>query len=259
MSERDPLTGRPATATPPMGTGGQPPGGNTGKTAEAKAKASEKAGEAKDKAMRAEGAAEGHARNVTESAKGHAGEVVGDAKEQAGNLAQEGLQQVRQQADAQTDRAASYLQDLSGQLRSMAKGEGSPPGPVASMVEEGARRAEDLASRLRTGGLDMAMRDVQRFARQRPGTFLASAFGAGLAVGRLVRNTDTSHLSGNGGGGGGQGRGVSQGAELEPSRMGVPATVATGTATTAMPGAPTMPDADPLTAGDPTGVQGGRR
>lgn len=258
MSERDPLTGRPATATSPMGTGGEPPGGNTGATDQAKAKASEMAGEVKDKAVRAEGAAEGHARNVTESAKGHAGEVVADAKKEAGNLAQEGMQQVRQQADAQTDRAASYLQDLSEQLRAMAKGEGSPPGPLASMVEEGARRAEDLAGRLRTGGLDMAVRDVQRFARQRPGTFLASAFGAGLAVGRLMRNTDTSHLTGNGNGGG-QGRGVSQGAELEPSRMGVPATVATGTATTAMPGAPTMPDADPLTAGDPTGVQGGRR
>jgi hypothetical protein len=245
MSERDPLTSQPSMAAPTAAVGGQPPGQSPAATDQATAKASEKAGAAKDKAMRVEDAAEGHARNVANAATGHAGEVLSDAKQQAGNLAQEGLHQVRQQADAQTDRAASYLQDMSEQLRKMGRGEGTPAGPLASVVEEGARRAEDLATRLRTGGLDLAVRDVQRFARQRPGMFLATAFGAGLAVGRLVRNTDTSRLTSDGDGG----------REQASAPGGVPDT---GRAGTGLANAPTMPGAEPYPAGAVTGVQGGQ-
>jgi hypothetical protein len=228
------------------------------KADQAKHKAEEATEDARRKASAAGEQVGEHAGQVAESAKAHAGEVVEEAKRQAVGLADQGLTQLREQADEQADRAAGALQGWSEQLHAMARGEKPPEGPMADLLQQGAQRMEDVASRLRTGGLEMALQDVQRFARRRPGLFLASAFGAGIAAGRLLRNSDTSQLTGSNGNGNGQ-QGVRPGPELERSRGGTPATYSTGTAYTGVPGAATMADADPLTAGDPTGVQGGRR
>jgi len=40
------------------------------------------------------------------------------------------------------------------------------------------------------GGIDQSLADVKRFARRRPGMFLAGAMGAGFLMGRLLRSTD---------------------------------------------------------------------
>lgn len=303
MSDQDPLTGRPVTppevpvppttgappidtpvtavpTTPPSmptagtvgttgTTGGQ--GGETSTTDQAKIKAEqakdvarEKADEAREKASAAGQAVGQHAGQVTESAKAHAGEVAGEARRQAVNLAEQGVEQLRQQASTQVDKAAELLQGVSSQLQAMASGEKPPEGPIADLVQEGAQRIDDLASRLRTGGWEMALRDVQRFARRRPGVFLASAFGVGVLAGRAVRGA-SSAMSGSEGGGtgysGGYGAdyGMGSGADIELSRTTTPAPVTTGTIDTTLPGAPTYAGADPLRAGDPTGVQGGLR
>lgn len=276
MSDQDPVTGRPVTPpAAPTTTAGVPPvaptstttGGGSGdqsksdqakvKAEHAKDMAKEKTDEARTKAAAAGGAVGEHAGNVTESAKAHATEVTEEAKRQASTLANQGVQQVRSQAEQQTDRAAEYLQTLGEQLRAASRGEKAPEGPVADLLQQGAQRVEDMAGRLRTGGLDVAMHDVQRFARRRPGTFLASAFGAGLIAGRLFKNVDTSQLTSTNGGGQ---QGVRSGAELDVRRGGVPApATTTGTATTGLPGAPTMGAADPLVTGDPTGQLGGPR
>jgi len=283
MSDLDPVTGRPVTAPIPPATtpggvgstttggGGQYSGGQSG--GDAKAKAAEAADQAREKAAAAGGAVTEHAGQVTESAKAHAAEVTDEARRQAAHLVEEGRSQLRSTASQQTDRAAEFLQGIGDQLNAMARGEKAPEGPLADLVQEGAARVEHLASRLRTGGYEMALRDVQSFARRRPGMFLASAFGAGLLAGRLVKNTDTSQLTQSGSGQGGQGSQGSQyseygqyrggsnvtQAEMELSRGGVPAPMTTGAASAGLPGAPAMPDADPLVTGDPTGVQGGPR
>ena len=44
-----------------------------------------------------------------------------------------------------------------------------------------------LASRMEQGGAQGVVDDVTRFARRRPGAFLAGAAGVGFVVGRLVR------------------------------------------------------------------------
>ena len=44
-----------------------------------------------------------------------------------------------------------------------------------------------LASRMEQGGAQGVVEDVTRFARRRPGAFLAGAAGVGFVVGRLVR------------------------------------------------------------------------
>ena len=58
---------------------------------------------------------------------------------------------------------------------------------VADQVDRGARRLSE-------GDLDTALDDVKRFARNRPGTFLLGAVGAGFAVGRLLRHADLKEI-----------------------------------------------------------------
>ena len=259
MSDLDPVTGRPIgspTAPTNATTGEDRSGGD-----KAKAKASEATGQAKEKASAAGGAAGEHAGQVTESAKAHAHEVTDEARRQVSHLVDESRNQIRSTAGEQTDRVAGLLQGFSGQLEAMARGERAE-GPLVDLAQEGAARIDELASRLRTGGPEMAIRDAQRFARRRPGMFLASAFGAGLLAGRLFRNTDTSKVAEaarGDSGGTSQGNQGTTNAEMELSRGGVPAPASTGSAGAGLPGAPSMVDADPLKAGDPTGVQGGPR
>lgn len=146
-------------------------------------------------AARAGHAAEGHARNVQESAATHAREVTDEAVTQARTVAEQGMSEFRHQADEQIDRVAEYLDDLGHQLRGMAAGERTPDGVLADLVAESASKVERFAGHLHTGGYDAALSDARRFARRRPGTFLVSAFGAGLVVGRILRNTELSHLT----------------------------------------------------------------
>ena len=286
MSDQDPVTGRPVTPpAAPTTAAGVPPvapssttiGGGSGdqsKTDQAKVKAEqaknvagekkdaakEKVGEATGKASAAAGAVGDHAGEVADSAKSHAGaaasEVIDEAKRQASGLVEQGMGTLRSQAEQQAERAAEFLQGLSDQLSAMARGEQAPESHVSDLMKQGAQRIEEVASRLRTGGFEMAARDLQRFARRRPGVFLASTFGAGLAAGRVFKNTETSHFTSSDS----SGQGVQSGAELDLRRGGVPVpATTTGTVGTGVPGAPTMGAADPLVAGDPTGQLGGPR
>jgi len=63
------------------------------------------------------------------------------------------------------------------------------------VAKEAAQRSERIASRIEQGGLDEVMDDAKRFARNRPGLFLLSAIGAGFAVGRIIKNSDTTAIT----------------------------------------------------------------
>jgi hypothetical protein len=80
---------------------------------------------------------------------------------------------------------------MSEQLGSMARGEGPREGPVNDITRQLAGTVDRAATRLDEGGLDGALDDVKRFARQRPGLFILGAIGAGFAVGRLLKAADT--------------------------------------------------------------------
>jgi hypothetical protein len=54
----------------------------------------------------------------------------------------------------------------------------------------GADGIESLADRLDTRGVEGLVEDVGGFARRNPTAFLALTFGAGLLVGRFVKNMD---------------------------------------------------------------------
>jgi hypothetical protein len=103
-------------------------------------------------------------------------------------------QQLRSQADEQTVRVSGVLRELSGQLSSMADASGAD-GLLGDATHDAADRVRSLADRLDQGGLDRALDDVKRFARNRPALFLTVAAGAGALVGRLVRSTDVPELA----------------------------------------------------------------
>jgi hypothetical protein len=133
--------------------------------------------------------------------------VADEAKEQARRLGQEARSQLRGQVDDQAGRLANGLGDMGHQLRTMAENADDPESPVTRLTHQAADNVERLASRLDDGGLDVVIEDVKRFARNRPGLFLAAALGAGFVVGRLIKAIDIGEVvksdgppSGNGSG-----------------------------------------------------------
>ena len=140
------------------------------------------------------------AEKVGETAKEQVGQVAGEVGRQARNLLDETRSQLRSQAQEQTDRISATLSDLANELRGMADNAPDPSSSVANLVGDGARRLEDFATHLQTGGLDTVVDDLKTMARRRPGAFLAGAAVAGVVVGRLFRNVDLSQQpSGNDG------------------------------------------------------------
>ena len=171
------------------------------------------------------GAQGGAAKDVATTAKDQATEVAASAADEAKAVAQDAAAharrlvgetrgQLRTQASEQTDRLTQTLKDMSEQLRSMADGRGPASGMVGDLTSQLASTTSNLATRLDEGGLDAALGDVKRFARNRPVLFLAAAAGAGFMAGRLIKAADTHALtealkpsddSDTGGGGGGFG------------------------------------------------------
>jgi hypothetical protein len=146
--------------------------------------------------------ARSEASKVTETAKEQVGQVAGEAGRQARNLLDETRAQLRSQAQEQADRISITLLDLANELRGMADNAPDPSSSVANLVGDGARRLDDFATRLQSGGLDNVVEDLKAMARRRPGAFLAGAAAAGVVVGRVFRNVDLSRSQQTSGGDG---------------------------------------------------------
>jgi len=142
-------------------------------------------------------AAKEQASQVGETASQAGQQVAGVAKEQAANVAQQTkveakhlLNQTRNelssQAGTQQQRVAGGLRSLGSELQSMAS-KSDTDGPAAQVARQAADRIQTAAGWLENRDPGQVMTEAQRFARQRPGTFLAIAAVAGLAVGRLTR------------------------------------------------------------------------
>jgi hypothetical protein len=76
---------------------------------------------------------------------------------------------------------------LSEQVAALADGQPDRAGSLPRYLEEAQEHVRGLASRLEQGGSQGIVDDMSRFARRRPGLFLAGAVGAGFVVGRVVR------------------------------------------------------------------------
>ena len=157
---------------------------------------------AKDEAANVAGHAAGAAQNVAETAKTEAKNVAYEAKNSARDLLHQAKSDLTSQAGTQQTKAAEGIRSISSQLRTMADAP-DQQGVASDLIRQAADRSASVASWLDNRDPGSLLNEAKSFARQRPGTFLLLAAGAGLLAGRLGRSLqagapDTSTATGVG-------------------------------------------------------------
>jgi uncharacterized protein YjbJ (UPF0337 family) len=142
---------------------------------------------------------------VAQTAKEQAGNVAGEAKDQLRGLLDQAQSELGSQAASQQQRLADGVQSLGGELRSMAE-KNEQPGLATQLARQGADVADQVSSWLNEREPGRLLDDVRSFARQRPGTFLLLAAGAGVLAGRLTRGVKDAPPSPTASGGASTGR-----------------------------------------------------
>ena len=127
------------------------------------------------------------ARDVASEAGAQAKAVASEAKQQLDRLVTQGRDEVRLQAEQRSSQAAGQLRTLSEHFSALVEGRPGDAGPLVGYVNDVQHQLRSVASRLEQGGPQGIVDDVTRFARRRPGLFLAGAAGVGFVVGRVVR------------------------------------------------------------------------
>ncbi|HEX6421824.1 MAG TPA: hypothetical protein VFZ77_25190 [Acidimicrobiales bacterium] len=152
---------------------------------------------AKERATEVAGTAKEQARGVAGEARREASAVASEAGAQARNLVDEARTALHDQAAERTDRAAGALGDLGGRFRALAEGNPDAAGDLRRYAADLGDRLDGLAGRLSSSGFDGVVDDLQRFARRRPGMFLAAAAASGFAAGRLFRGAKAAASDGD--------------------------------------------------------------
>jgi hypothetical protein len=142
---------------------------------------------AKEEAAAVAGHAAGEAKNVAETAKAEAANVAAEVKTSARDLLHHAKTGLTDQAGTQQQKAADGIRTISSQLHTMANAS-DQPGVAADLIRQAAERTQSAASWLENRDPGSLLEEVKSFARQRPGTFLLAAAGAGLLAGRLGRS-----------------------------------------------------------------------
>jgi uncharacterized phage infection (PIP) family protein YhgE len=127
------------------------------------------------------------AQGVAQTAKSEAANVAAEAKYNAQDLLNQAKSGLTSQAGTQQQKAAEGIRSLSSQLQSMASAP-DQQGMASDLIRQAAQRGESVASWLENKEPGDMLTEVQRFARNRPGTFLLIAAGAGVLAGRLTRS-----------------------------------------------------------------------
>jgi hypothetical protein len=147
----------------------------------------EVAGTAKDQASDVANQATEAARDVAGQAKEQVKNVANEAGAQARELMDRTRGELRDQAQARTDRVAGGLRSFSEQLTALAEGRPEEAGQLTGYARQAQQQVSQFASRLESGGFDGAVRDMASYARRRPMVFLAGCAAAGFFLGRTVR------------------------------------------------------------------------
>ncbi len=182
--EREPAT-FPSTAAPVTGES-QAGYAETGNVQAGDASGSSRKDAAKEEAADVARTAKGSAQNVAETAKSEAANVAYEAKANAQDLLHQAKSGLTSQAGTQQQKAAEGIRNISSQLHSMASAP-DQQGVASDLVRQAAERTSSIASWLENREPGDLLNEVQRFARNRPGTFLLLAAGAGVLAGRLTR------------------------------------------------------------------------
>ncbi len=192
---------------------------------------------AKDQAGAVAGSASDAGKHVAGVAGEQAGQVASEASQQVRDLVHQTRGELTEQAATQQKRVAGALRSLGEELHSMAQNS-EQQGPATDLVKQAAERTGKVASWLEDREPGNVVDEVTRFARQRPGAFLAIAAGAGLLVGRLGRGLKAANDDDGNSGGNSSARGPGSAPNLgagENSRQGY--------ATTPPPQVPVYPPA----------------
>ncbi|WP_144674606.1 hypothetical protein [Arthrobacter sp. U41] len=174
-----PQTTPSASADDYLSSGTTPSGGVAGSASKKEA--------AKDEASDVKRQAADSAQNVAGTAKAEATHVASEVKTNARDLLQQAKSDLTDQAGTQQQKAAEGIRAISSQLTTMADAS-DQPGVAADLVRQAAERSQSVASWLENRDPGSLLEEVKSFARQRPGTFLLAAAGAGLLAGRLGRS-----------------------------------------------------------------------
>jgi ElaB/YqjD/DUF883 family membrane-anchored ribosome-binding protein len=125
------------------------------------------------------------AAGVASTAGDEARQVAYEAKDQARRLFEQTRTELTDRATSEQERLAQGLRELSDQLNRMAGH--ADDGVARDLVGDVAGRAGDLAGWLEHRDPGSVLDEARRFARRRPGTFLAVAAGLGVVAGRMSR------------------------------------------------------------------------
>jgi hypothetical protein len=142
---------------------------------------------AKDEAAGLKRQASDSAQGVAETAKTEAVNVAAEVKTSAKGLLYQAKSDLTEQAGTQQQKAAEGIRSISSELHTMADAS-DQPGVATDLIRQAAERSQSVASWLENRDPGSLLGEVKSFARQRPGTFLLAAAGAGLLAGRLGRS-----------------------------------------------------------------------
>ncbi|WAJ35255.1 hypothetical protein OUO20_05805 [Arthrobacter sp. FX8] len=141
----------------------------------------------KEEASNVAGHAATAAQGVAQTAKEEAANVAAEVKSSAKDLLSQAKSGLSSQAGTQQQKAAEGIRTISSQLHTMAEAP-DQQGVASDLIRQAAQRSESVASWIENKEPGDVLADVQRFARNKPGTFLLLAAGAGLLAGRLTRS-----------------------------------------------------------------------
>jgi hypothetical protein len=141
---------------------------------------------AKEEASNVAGQAASAAQGVAQTAKEEVANVASEAKSSAQDLLSQAKSGLSSQAGTQQQKAAEGIRTISSQLQSMADAP-DQPGIASDLIRQAADRTSSIASWVENKDAASLLNEVQTFARNKPGTFLLLAAGAGILAGRLTR------------------------------------------------------------------------
>ena len=150
--------------------------GSTGSTTQAAKQATRETAET----------AKGEARNLAETAKSELGNVTSTTTHQVRRLVDQSRSELTEQARSQQQRLTTNLRTLTDELDSMAR-QGDQQGVAHDLVRQVSQQARSLGDWLEGREPGDVVDEVKRFARRKPGTFLAVAAGLGFLSGRMTR------------------------------------------------------------------------
>ncbi|MGO4104656.1 hypothetical protein AB4Y63_11935 [Leifsonia sp. YAF41] len=120
-------------------------------------------------------------------AKDEAAKVASEVKVQVSDLFSEAKEELYEQASTQQERVAAGLVSISDELQRMADNS-EKDGMATDLVRQAAAKTGSVALWLGDRDPGSLLEEVRRFAREKPGTFIAIAAAAGVLAGRLTRS-----------------------------------------------------------------------